>query len=207
MRVGLVRHAEPVRARVGAHFFLGAVAEREERVRELFLREAVEKVALVLRRVRRALHGVPSVTAHDARVVSGGESLEVKAGFARETRQEPELHARVAEHAGVWGTSGKRGLAEVVQHVALVGVRAVNRAVGDAETLRERGGLRDVEFLARAETGVARAAFVSAFTPELHRDADHLVAGLLQEEGRDGRIDAAGESDGDLHLDVPTDCG
>ena len=72
---------------------------------------------------------------------------------------------------------------------------------------RKRGGLFNVEFLARTETGVARTALVTPFAPELHRHADHLVAGLLQEEGRDGRINAAGKSDGDLHLDVPADCG
>ena len=208
LRIGFVRHVESVRTRVGAHLLFGETTEGKERVRELFLREAVEEIALVLAFVRRALYGETPVAAHDARVVSGGEGLEVESALPRETRQEAELHARVAEHAGVGGASGKGGLAEVVQHVALVGVRAVEHAVFDAEAFREGCGLCDVEFLARAEAGVARAALVASLAPELHRDAHHLVAGVLQHERRDGRVDAAGESDGDLHFGVPAEvCG
>ena len=76
LRVGLLGEREALLTRHFAHLGLGHVAEREEGVRELRLREAEEEVGLVLGEVGGALedpalaHGIVFVDG----VVAGGDA-------------------------------------------------------------------------------------------------------------------------------------
>ncbi len=205
LRVSLVGGGERMLRGDAPHLRLGQFAERERRLSELALREPVEEVALVLLLVCRAGDGEPAAGLDDPRVVSGGEAVERDAGFARETRQEPELQRGVAEDAGVGGLSAQGDFAEHPHDRALVFARAVDHLVADAERARELLGAGDVLRFAGTEARVPLAAAVGA-APELHGDADHLVPLLLQEERGDARVDAAGKPDRDLHRDLLAKC-
>ena len=62
---------------------------------------------------------------------------------------------------------------------------------------------RYVVGLAGTEAGVAVAPLVAAFTPQLHRHADDLVPGALQQKRGDCGVDAARKPDSDLHGLLP----
>src|SRR4051794_38928940 len=81
------------------HLVLGEVADREERPRELLLRQAEEEVRLVFRSVARAQQAVTVTVMRDTRVVPGGDDVDAeRAGAAPEL---VELEVAVAEHAWV----------------------------------------------------------------------------------------------------------
>ena len=176
----------------GADFVLGEFSEREELSGELLLGEPVEEVALVLGGVTGGAEGEAVAVTPDARVVARGESLEVEAAFAGEAREKTELHQGVAADAGVGGASGEVGFAEVPQDGFRVGVVAVEDVVRDADALRKPGGALDVAVLVGAKAASPLAAAVESGAPELHGDADDVMALLLEEQRRDAGVDAPG---------------
>ena len=74
--------------------------------------------------------------------------------------------------------------------------------MADAEAAAERLGGGDVVALARSEAGVARTALVAA-VPQRHGCPGHDVPPLLEQEGRRRAVDAAAESDENVHQARP----
>ena len=135
-----------------------------------------------------------SVPFHDARIVPRRELVERQTRFACQPRQEPELQHRIATNARIRRLAAQVRLAEIGDHLAVVGVETIEDAIVDAQLLGELPRRLDVLDLMRAETGVPITALVDAVAPELHRDADHLVALLLEKHRRDARVDSTGQS-------------
>src|SRR5690606_33578292 len=73
----------------------------------------------------------------------------------------------------------------------------VEDVVVDAELVGDPAGVVDVGHRAAARVGLA--------APQLHGDADDLVALLLEERGRDRGVDAARHGDQDPHAGAPED--
>ena len=182
-----------------AHLGLPHGAEREDDARELPLREAVQEVTLVARRLGRAQQADAPAGAGAVRprVVAGRERVEREPGGARGVGDR-ELQERVAEHAGVRRAALEERAAPGRDDGALVEGGAVEPDMGDAEARAERLRGGGVLRLAGAEARVARAAAVAA-VPEHHGGAEHLVARLPQEERRHGAVHAAAETDQDPH--------
>src|SRR5215470_11227985 len=91
-----------------ADLTLGELAEREFAARKLILREAPEKIGLVLRKIEGAekLEAAGGLVAADARVVPGGQAIG--ADLASHAQQWLELHIRIAV-----GASNGRASAEI----------------------------------------------------------------------------------------------
>ncbi len=123
----------------------------------------------------------PSIVCRDVGVVAGGNRVEAEQigalGQASELHRPIALDTRIRRDA----TSVRidvRGNDVLVEVVA-----EVENEVIDPELLGDSAGIVDIGD--RATTGVAVAA------PQLHRDADDLVALPLQQHRRDRRVDAA----------------
>src|SRR5204863_9556637 len=71
VRLLLARDRETAHLRDIAHLRLGQLAEREERFRELRLRQLEEEVGLILREIARLPQLVTVAILHDPRVVAG----------------------------------------------------------------------------------------------------------------------------------------
>jgi hypothetical protein len=126
-------------------------------------------------------------------VVSGGHGVE--ADGQRPLEQAVELEVAVALDAGVRCAPDPVGLDVGLDHAAVEVVGEGPDVVDDAELLGDPAGVVDVAD--RAAAGVGLAA------PQLHRDADDLVAGLEQAGRGDRRVDAAGHGGQDLHRGAP----
>ena len=186
--------AQPGLVRERAHPMLGLVAEREEDLGQLRLREAREEVGLVLGRVRAAQQAETSngFVAHDARVMAGREAVEADAERAGAGRQQPELHDGVAEGAGVRGQPRQVLAAERVQHPAVVLVGQRHGVVGNAEAFGGRARRRDVVGLARPVTGVALGRGEGLLgVPNTHRQPDDSIPLPLEQPGRDAGVHPA----------------
>ena len=180
--VGLVGHGDAEGARLRADLLLANCAKGKDLPRKLLLGKAVEEVALVAGVVDGALDGESAViAAPDAGVVASGEAVELKAGAHGEIGEKAKLHQGVAADAGVGGSAGEVGFAEVADNCRVVFGGAVEDAVFDADFGGEGGGGFDVVLLAGAEAGVARAATVAAI-PKPHRDAHDVMSLLFQQD-------------------------
>ena len=101
-----------------------------------------------------------------------------------------ELDLAVAQHVGIGRASRRVVAQEMREHALAVFGGEVDRFELDADDIGHRGGVDEV--FAR------RAVFVGVVVfPVLHEDADDVVALLLQQPRRHGRIDAAGHADDD----------
>ena len=122
-------------------------------------------------------------------MVAGGDGVEAEGFGAGE--QPIELEMAIAFDAGVRRTALRMGGDVRTDHVAGEVVPEVEHKMVDAELLGRPPRVVDVRH--RATTGVAVP------TPELHRDADHLMT-VGNQPGRGNRgIDAAGHGGQDLH--------
>src|SRR3954471_1669612 len=99
LAVRLVGDRQPVLPRVLADLLLRQGADREDRARELLLREREEEIRLVLRRVEAAPQKVPAAgAALHPRIVAGRDRIGAEA--ARAIGERGELEIAVAVRAG-----------------------------------------------------------------------------------------------------------
>ena len=175
----------------GPYRILRPIANREDRVGELRLREREEKVRLILRRVDAALEHVaahPRVVinaALDARVVSGRD--RVGAEPLRSIDERRELQIAVAVRAGKRRTA--RGvLANEVRHDLLVELPLeVDDVVRDADSRCDAPRIvQIVDRTAAAERGLTLRLVI-----ELHGQTDDVMALLGEQRRGHRRIDTA----------------
>jgi len=188
-------------------------ADREQRFRQLRLRQAVQEVALVLQRVQafeQLKCGRPHVAAllppEGARAALGrpGDGSAVAFAHAgivtrRDLRRSEahrvvekglELDLGIAKHIGVRCAAGLVFAQEFGEHAVLVVGCEVDVLDLDADHVGHR---RRVD-----EIGVRRTVFaVIVVFPVLHEDADDFMALALEQPRRDGRVDAARQADDD----------
>ncbi len=188
-RVLLLRVRKPDFLRDAAHFRFGKFPHGEDHLGDLLLREAVEEVALVLRRVDAAQKFDPRVGHARAGVVPGRDHL--RPHRHRMVEERAELDFRVAEDVGVGRAAGRILAQEVGEDALLVLLREVDGLDLDADHVRHGGRVEEVL------TG--RTVFaVVVILPVLHEEAGHVVALFLQEPRAHRRVDASGEADHDF---------
>ena len=184
---------------------LGQLAEREPGVLELVLAQAVQEVGLVLVRVASPSEPRPSVgTDVAAGVVAGRDGLAV-VQMAGSTEQRPELDVGVAVDARARRPAVEIRVEERLQDAGV----ELALEVHDVE--------RDVELRGHAAGvvgGIERAAALLELRVRIgdvvqaHPDADDLVARLVQQRRRDGRVDPARHRDEDpAHAGTPCPSG
>ncbi len=171
------------------------LADRKPRRRELLGRQVPQEVGLVLGRVetlaehpaaRRRVRLGPHVVSRRDRVA--GEP----SGAFPERR---ELDLGVARGARDRRLPGQIGGDEGAHDVAAELLLEVEHVVADSQ--RPGDAARVGQIVQRAAS--AGAAGLARVIPELHREADDLVALLLQEKRGDRGIDPARHGDGDAH--------
>src|SRR5581483_8973779 len=182
LAVRLVRRAQAQARGVGAYLGLRELTNREEDARELGLPEHVQHVGLVLGLVGATAQVPPAgVITVDARVVSGGDSVEAE--LAGPVQEPVELEVPVALDARVGGASFRVGGHVRIDNMTVEVVGEVEHVVGHTELLSDTPSVLDV--------GDRAAARVAGAAPELHRGPDDVVALLQQQGGGHRRVDAA----------------
>ena len=155
---------------------------------QLFLRQPVQEVALVLRRVRRLEQPHAVRVRARARVVARRDP--VGAERERVVEERAELDLAVAQHVRVRRAAGGVLAQEVREHALAVLGGEVHGGELDAEDVGDRRGVDEVLARRAVEIGVV-------VLPVLHEHADDLVPRALEEQRGDRRIDAAGQADDD----------
>ena len=152
--------------------------------------EHVDHVALVLGGIGAAVERVTPVGgAPDVGVMPGGDGIESEQVGA--LGEAGELHRAIALDARVRCDAACVRVDVRCDDVLVEVVAEVEDEMVDAELLSDAAGVVDVGH--RTAPGVAVTA------PELHRHPDHVVAGLLEQERRDRRVDATAHGAHDLH--------
>ena len=117
----------------------------------------------------------------------------IGAEFPGGRQQIAELDRAVARDAGDRRLAGQIAFGEAVDHRLAEARLVVEHVMRDAERLGDPAGIVDILAGAAGALAVRRGAVIV----ELQRDADHIVALVLQEGGHDGGIDAARHGDDD----------
>ena len=193
---GVVRHLTDLR--------LGIVAHGHEGAGELILAHTEENVGLVLVRVGAATQRPCAGTiGFDAGVMTSGDMRRVQ--HPRALSEETELDLVVAGDTRVGSAPVFVLPLEVVNHEGPELALDVEHIVGDAQGAAYGTSVLDVVDGAAAAIVLRQVGFVDVV--QLHGDADYFVALLVQQEGSDGRIDAAAHGDDDAALWVGVDEG
>jgi hypothetical protein len=112
--VGLVEHRQAGFACQRAHFALLEIAERKEHLREMFARDGVQEVGLILVGVERLPQHRTFGGLFDARVMAGRESSRAEPRGVLEA--DAELDLAIAEHVGVRRATRAILAQEIVEH-------------------------------------------------------------------------------------------
>src|SRR6266404_9484097 len=201
LRIGLFGNHQLVLAGKFAHLRLCHAAEREQSAAQLLLRKAEEEVRLVFGLVGWALQqpAVNLLVKDDLGIMAGCDF--VGANLLRHNKKLVKLQVIVAETAGDRCTPGKILLDERTHHIALKALFVIDHVVGDANGLGNAASIVDIVDRTAAALDGFGHAFVSgetALVPELHGQADDVVASGTQ-HGRDDRgVNSSrhGDSDG-----------
>ena len=139
------------------------LAHRKHHARELFARQPMQKVALVLGGVDAAKQAIAAIHCLDPRVVAGGDLLSPQAHRVVEERLELDLG--VAQHIGVRRAAGSVLTQEFGEHAVLVFGGEIHRLELDADDIGRGRGVDQVL--------AGRAVLVGIVVlPVLHEEAD-----------------------------------
>src|SRR5205807_9654145 len=177
-------------------------SEREQRARELILRQLPEEIRLILSLVETAQQTIAprAFVETDARVVSRGDFLTAHA--QRHSVERGELQTAVARDARDGRLAFQITSDERLDHVALELALQIQNVERKSQILRHAP--RVVHVVERAAAAGKRlAALVHAqaptLIPQLHREADKLVPLLLQNRSRRRGVNAAAHCNHNLH--------
>ena len=173
-------------ARVG----LMQAAERKFDPRKLLLRQVIQDIALVLRRVDRFFEDIFLPVALDARIVAGRDILAPH--DVRTLKKLVELQIAVAVDAGVRRDPVFVGVHKAVDDAGAELILEVEDIKREAQPVCDAAGILGiVERAAGMALGDARVLVVV----ELHHAANAVIARVRQQLRRDGGIHAAGHGD------------
>ena len=190
------------------HFRLGDVPDGEERLPELRLGELAQEIGLVLVGVRAFQQPVErlAVLGEDrlsggvqdgflAAVVAGGDI--VGPVFLRDGEEGVELDLPVAQDVRVRGAA----LGVLVEHIVHDPLAVLLGQVHEIERDADLAGdeLRHEAVLLPLAVAVEGGV---GLVPVLHEHGEDVVALLLQEEGGDGGVHAAGQADADFDFAI-----
>ena len=183
-RIALFRDRQPPLPRDGAHLALAEVPDWKYAVRELFRRQRVQEVSLVLVAVHAAQELSP---VSDAGVVACCVSLGAEP--ARIVEADAELDLAVAEHVGI-GCAASLELGEELRKHALAILRSEARLVQrDAELPADAASVLEVRR--------RRAIGIFVLGPVRHEESLHAMARVNEERRGDRGVHAARERDDD----------
>ncbi len=184
---GLSATARPSSAATCAHLRLFQAAQGKAQEIQLVAGGGEQEVALVAGRIDGAVQvGGPPGRAIAAHIVAGGQGRGAQ--VAGHLQQVAELDRLVAAHAGDRRLAAQIGVGEILDHRVAEAAFVVEHIVGDADGLGGGAGVEDVLAGAAGALLLHRRAMVV----ELQGDADHVIAGALEQGGGDGGIHAAG---------------
>ena len=191
LAVGLAGDGHAQRCGQRAHLRLQEAAEREREAGQLVGCGGEQEVTLVAGVVTGALHDGARGAEATLNVMAGGEGAGTEGGGHIE--QFAELEIGVTADAGDGGFAGAIAVDEWLNDAIPETGLVVEDVVGDFKGGGDLAGVVDIlAGAAAAGTAGCRAVII-----ELHGDADHVVAGVLQECRRDGAVDAAGHGSHD----------
>ena len=189
LALALARAGDAARDGFGAHLGLGALAERKDEPRQAIGGGRVEEVALILLGVlAREEVGRPVRIAADARVVPRRHRLRAEAVGDRE--ELAQLHLAVARGAGAGRLPAEVGVDERGDDLLGEQRATVEREMRKAEGVRRPARVVLVLGRAAAPVGAGIVGLVGV-VPEVERDADDVVALVLEARGGDGGVDPA----------------
>ena len=204
----LFGHRQPLLAGDRAHPVLSQLAQREDRARELLLRQAEEEIGLVLGAVHGREQLIPArgFVAPDARVVAGSDA--VRADLERGLHKLLKLDLGVAPAAGDGRRAREIPLDEGAHHVLFEALLKVDDVIRNAQEIRHTARVVDVVERAAAAAGASGRACAlveslqarqAPLVPELHGQTYDSLGAIGRSAGgltRSQRI-VLGENGGD----------
>ena len=167
LAVGLRRVDKAVLLCDAAHLVLAQPAEGKARMRELFLRQRVEDIALVLALVETFAQEPLAVPLFDSCIVTGGDRVAPQ--LARPVIEAVELERAVAVDAGIRGDPLPLAVDEFFDDLFFKIILEIENVERDAEPAAYRAGVLDVV------EGTAGALHPAFSVIEAHRTADPLM--------------------------------
>ena len=170
-----------------ANRVLAEFADRKPRQRERGRRHGMQEVALVLGRVRGPQQLGRPILARNAGVMTRCDRARTET--AHIVQADAELDLAVAEHVRIRGAAGRVLAQEMGKYAFTVLTR-------EDDTMQ-----RNRQFVADAARVLVvlgrRAIGVVVVLPVGHEEPLNRMARALQQQGRDGGVDAAGHADDD----------
>ena len=188
---GFVATGRSKRAACRAHVALRHAAEREAQIVELDLRGGEQEIALVARRIDRGMQLRPARCRDAARVVAGRKGRRPQ--VVRDRQKVAELDRAVALDARDRRFAARIAVDEIGDHRVLEAALVVEHVMRDADPVGDVARVVDVLARTAGPLLLRRRPVVV----ELQRDADHVVAGFLEQGRRHRRIHAARHRDDD----------
>ena len=193
-RILLLGHMQPRLGSQAAHLALVQITQRKYGLGELLLIEAIEEIALVLAAVFGLEQLIFAATvvfpAPHARVMARRDAFGAQ--FHRMVEETAELDFRIAQNVRVGRAPGFIFAQKIGEHALFVFVREIHHFKVDANDVAHRRHIDQI----LARRAVLRIVVVF---PVLHEEPGDGVALLLEQQGRDRRIDPAGHTDHDAH--------
>ena len=179
-----------------AHLGLLQIPDREQALTHLGFAQGIEEVALILVGIEAAQQARAAGAVVTAHIVAGGDVGGPQL-FGGKLQERLELDLLVAQDVRVRGATRLVLFQEVFEDVVPVFGGEVDGVEFHPQLVADGLGISQI-------LG-GRAVLVRVvFFPVLHEQAFDLIALLLEQVGRDGRIHAAGHADD--HLDLAVVC-
>ena len=182
-----------------AHLGLFQIGQGEAQIVELVLGGGEQEIGLVARMVDRLAHLRAIADGGAADIVARRHGLGAQ--VAGDVQQVAELDRLIAADAGDRGLALQIGVGELIDHSVLEPALVVQDIVGNADHLGGQTGVVDV----LARTAGALLLQRRAVVVKLQRDADDVIARLVQQGGDDGGVHPARHGRDDARPDRQAD--
>ena len=176
------------------HLRLFKLAYREQALRNLFVAECIQEVALIFVAIQTAQQLAFAIHIGTTHVVPG-RNIVCAQIFCGEFQEGFKFDLFVAQNVRVRGTTGFVLFQEKLEDVVPVFCSKVNGVQFNAQLIAHRLRIGEI----RSSSAIFLAII---FLPVLHEQALHLIALLLQQVGGNGGIDTAGHADDHFFLAV-----
>ena len=167
-------------------------------MRQLLLRQTVQHVTLILRRIQALLQQILAIRPlFDARVMAGDDRFAAQ--LHRPFVQFAELQEAVALDAGIGRAPVLVIRSERADDALPELVLVIERVERHAEAVRHAAGVLGVVQAAAGLAFLQLRSLLSGKVPELHGAADAVVPFFFCQQSRDGGIHAAAHGDECFH--------
>ena len=168
LTVGLVRVDKAVLLRDTAHLVLAQSAERESDMAELFLRQRIEHIALILGGVERLFQQIFSVFFLDAGIMTRHD--QITSQLPRTEQELVEFHIAVTVDTGIGRDAAAVAIDEFADDLLFKILGKVEHIIRDPDAVTYRARVLDL-FERTAGLGIIIVFFIK----QAHRTADPLT--------------------------------